>query len=308
MSRAIPRGSLPPLVTPLRGGEVDHEAYARLIERQIDAGSHGVVVAGTSGEPGTLSVEERERLAECAIETAAGRIPVIVGTGTADLRQTLQLTAHAEKTGADAVLVVSPYYLRPSQHGLIGYFTKVAESTELPVILYDIPMRTGVALELDTIVKLAQIDNVVGVKETRTDLEHVTRVIAACGPDFAVYCGLETLCLPILILGGAGHVSATGNIAPREMAELADAAFRGDWDTARTLHYQLLELNEAVFADTNPVPVKTMLAEMGLIDAEVRPPLAPLLPAARDRVLEALAEFEGKSLSSRSPDAALANS
>jgi len=308
MSR-VPRGSLPPLVTPFKGGEVDHEGYAGLIERQIAAGSHGVVVAGTSGEPGVLSLEERERLADCAVETASGRIPVLVHTGTADLRQTLQLTRHAEEIGADAVLVVTPYYLRPSQHGLVNYFTKVAESTELPVILYDIPMRTGVALDVETIVELSEVENIVGIKETRTDLEHVTRVIARCGPEFSVYCGLETLCLPVLILGGVGHVSATGNVAPVEMARLADAAFDGDWDTARDLHYSLLEINEAVFADTNPVPMKTMLAELGLIeDPEVRPPLAPLLPAARERVLAALAKFQEKAPTSPSSDAALANS
>jgi 4-hydroxy-tetrahydrodipicolinate synthase len=307
MDRA-PRGSLPPLVTPFKGGEIDYEGFSTLLERQIDAGSHGVVVAGTSGEPGTLSLEEREQLAECAVDTAGGRLPVIVGTGTSDLRQTLRLTKQAEKAGASAALVVTPYYVRPSQHGIVDYFTKVAASTDLPVILYDIPMRTGTALDLETIVTLSEIENVVGVKETRTDLEHVTRVIARCGPDFAVYCGLETLCLPVLILGGAGHVSATGNIAPREMADLANAAFSGDWETARTLHFELLELNEAVFADTNPVPMKTMLGELGLIDPEVRSPLAPLLPAAREQVLAALTEFQQKSPSSRSNDPALANS
>jgi len=305
----VPRGSLPPLVTPFKAGEVDHDAYAALIERQIGAGSHGVVVAGTSGEPGVLSLEERERLAECAVSAAGGRMPVLVHTGTANLRETLQLTKHAEKAGASAVLVVTPYYLRPSQHGLVDYFSTVAAATELPVILYDIPMRTGTPLELDTIVELSQVDNIVGIKETRYELEHVTRVIAKCGPEFAVYCGLETLCLPVLILGGAGHVSATGNVAPQEMADLANAAFAGDWETARALHYELLEINEAVFADTNPVPMKTMLAEMGLIDSpEVRPPLAPLLPEVKERVLRALAEFQEKSPSSRSRDAALANS
>lgn len=295
--RGIPRGSVTPLVTPLRDGALDLDAFATLIEAQVDGGSHGVVVCGTSGEPGTLSLDERERLAEHAIAVAAGRLPVVVGTGTADLRSTLRLTRHAEAAGASAALVVTPYYLRPSQHGLIAYYTEVARSTELPVVLYDIPMRTAVALSVDTIAELAQLDNVVGIKATRPDLEHVGRVIARCGPDFAVYCGLETLCLPMLALGAAGHVSATGNVAPRQMAALAEAAFAGRWDRARALHYQLLEINDAVFADTNPVPVKTMLADMRLIDPEVRSPLAPLLPEVREDVLDRFRRFRERSCS-----------
>ncbi len=284
------------MVTPFRNGALDLEALAGLIDYQITGGSHGVVVAGTSGEPGTLSIEEREELAEFAVSAAAGRLPVLVGTGTAELRSTVRLTEHAESVGAAAVLVITPYYLRPSQHGMIEYFTQVARTTELPVILYDIPLRTGVALTVDTIATLAEVENIVGVKESRVDLEHMIRVLGRCGPEFAVYCGLETLCLPMLILGGAGHVSATGNVAPREMAQMADAAFAGDWDTARALHYELLELNDAVFADTNPVPMKTMLGEMGLIDPEVRLPLAPLLPDVRERVLRTLGDFQEKKL------------
>lgn len=290
----IPRGAVTPLVTPLRDGALDLDAFATLIEAQVSGGSHGVVVAGTSGEPGTLTLEEREQLAEHAIATMAGRLPVLVGTGTSDLRATVRLTEHAEAVGASAVLVITPYYIRPSQHGLVEYYRQVARCTSLPVILYDIPMRTAVALSVDTIAELSQLDNVVGVKATRPDLEHVSRVIDRCGPDFAVYCGLETLCLPMLALGSAGHISATGNIAPTQLAQLAEAAFAGDWDRARTLHYEMLELNDVVFADTNPVPIKTMLADMGLIDPEVRSPLAPLLPEVRDRVLATFRRYQEK--------------
>ena len=261
---------------------------------QVEGGSHGVVVAGTSGEPGMLTLEEREQLAEQAIAAMAGRLPVLVGTGTSDLRATVRLTQHAERAGASAVLVITPYYVRPSQHALVDYYTQVARCTELPVILYDIPMRTAVALAVDTIAELAELENVVGVKATRPDLEHVSRVIGRCGPDFAVYCGLETLCLPMLALGSAGHVSATGNVAPKQMAALAEAAFAGKWDAARALHYDMLEINDAVFADTNPVPIKAMLGDMGVIDPEVRSPLAPLLPAVRERVLGTFKQFQEK--------------
>jgi 4-hydroxy-tetrahydrodipicolinate synthase len=292
MDTPVLRGSLTPLVTPFRDGEIDQPGLQRLIELQVEAGSHGLVVGGTTGEPGLLSLEERERLLEQALTAVAGRLPVIAGTGTADLRSTLRLTRHAERAGVSAVLVVVPYYVRPSQHGLLEYFRAVAAATEVPVILYDIPGRAGVALDVATIAALSEEPNVIGVKEARADLEHVSRVMAACGPDFGVYCGVETLCYPMLALGGAGHVSATANVAPAEMAQMADAAFAGDLETARRLHFELLELNEVVFADTNPVPIKAMLGHLGLISPEVRPPLAAMLPAVRDRVIAALDNYQ----------------
>jgi 4-hydroxy-tetrahydrodipicolinate synthase len=292
MTNAPLRGSLTPLVTPFRDGEVDEAAFRRLIQVQLDGGSNGVTVCGTTGEPGLLSLAERELLVEVAVDAVADRVPVIAGTGTADLRSTVRLTQQAQKSGASAVLVVVPYYVKPSQHGLIEYFTRVAGETDLPVVLYDIPGRSGVALDVATTATLAEVQNIVGVKEARADLEHVSRVIAACGAEFAVYCGVETLCYPMLALGGAGHVSATANVAPYEMALMAEAAFAGDWDTARRLHFELLELNDVVFADTNPIPIKTMLGELGLIDPEVRSPLAPLLPETRERVLAALAKYQ----------------
>jgi len=288
------RGSLTPLVTPFRDGELDEDGVRRLVELQVDAGSHGVTIGGTTGEPGLLSLDEREQLLEVAVDAVAGRLPVVAGTGTADLRSTLRLTRHAQRVGAAAVLVVVPYYVKPSQHGLVDYFTEVAAEVDLPVILYDIPGRAGVALDVETIARLAEVPNVVGVKEARADLEHVSRVIAACGPEFGVYCGVETLCYPVLTLGGAGHVSATANVAPAEMARMADAAFAGDLETARQLHFDLLELNEAVFADTNPVPIKTMLGHLGIIEPEVRSPLAPPLESVRERVIGALERYQGR--------------
>jgi 4-hydroxy-tetrahydrodipicolinate synthase len=297
MPGSVPRGSLTPLVTPFHDGEIDEAAFRRLIRVQLDGGSHGLTVCGTTGEPGLLSLAERELLVEVAVDAVAGVVPVIAGTGTADLRSTVRLTHQAQEAGASAVLVVVPYYVKPSQHGLIEYFTRVAAETDLPVVLYDIPGRSGVALDVATIASLAEVHNIVAVKEARADLEHVSRVIAALGEGFAVYCGVETLCYPMLALGGAGHVSATANVAPHEMALMAEAAFADDWDTSRRLHFELLELNDAVFADTNPVPIKTMLGELGLIEPEVRSPLAPLLPETRERVLGALARYQASAAS-----------
>jgi 4-hydroxy-tetrahydrodipicolinate synthase len=293
----VPRGSLTPLVTPFRDGEVDEQALAGLVERQIEGGSHGITVAGTTGEPAALSIAERERMIEFAVNAASGRVPVIAGTGTNELATTLHLTRAAERLGAAAVLVVSPYYVKPSQRGLFDWFVRVADATSLPVILYDIPGRAAVALTAQTIEQIASVSpNVVGVKEARNDLDHVSEVLSRCGLDFAVYCGVETLCFPMLALGGAGHVSATANVLPRQLAELAEAAFSGDWDRARALHYELLAINEAIFFDTNPLPVKAMLAALGLISPEVRAPLAPLDDRTSARVLDVLSEYSSQRL------------
>ena len=288
----VPRGSLTPLVTPFRDRAIDSSAFRGLIERQIDEGSHGITVCGTTGEPAALSLLEREGLLEEAVAVAAGRIPVLAGTGTNELESTLRLTRAAERAGAAAVLVVSPYYVKPRQDGLIDWFRRVADSTTLPVILYDIPGRTGVALDVATIVRIAEFcPNVIGVKEARADLDHVSRVLSELGQGFAVYCGVETLCYPMLCLGGAGHISATANVLPREVAELAEAAFAGDWQRAQELHFELLAINEAVFFDTNPVPIKRMLAELGHISPEVRPPLAELTPEVAARATAVLSRY-----------------
>lgn len=289
MSKGLaPRGSLTPLVTPFRSGAIDEDAFSQLIEDQIEAGSHGITVAGTTGEPASLTLAERERLVELAVEITAGRVPVLAGTGTNEIESTLRLTRSAEHAGASVALVVTPYYVRPNQTGLRDWFERVAANTELPVILYDIPGRSGVELAVETVEQLRAQDNIIGVKIARPDLDHVSRVLARCGRDFAVYSGVETLCYPMLCLGGAGHISATANVFPREVAALADAAFDGDWERARELHFALLDVNAAIFFDTNPVPVKAMLAAQGKASAEVRPPLTTLEPTVEQRVREVL--------------------
>ncbi|HXF83044.1 MAG TPA: 2,4-dihydroxyhept-2-ene-1,7-dioic acid aldolase [bacterium] len=271
------RGSLVPLVTPFREGRIDEARFRALIDWQIDAGSHGLVVAGTTGEPGALSLEEREQLIEAAVRHVRGRVPVLAGTGTANHAETVRLTRFASRVGADAALVIVPYYVRPSQEGLYRYFRSIADAVDIPIILYNIPARTAANLEAATIARLARdCRNIVGVKEANKDFEHVNRVLHLCGRAFAVYCGIELLCFPLLAVGGAGHISATANILPREVAELYELVRAGRWEAARDLHFHLLPLNEALFLETNPVPVKTALAWMGRIEPDVRPPLAPL--------------------------------
>jgi 4-hydroxy-tetrahydrodipicolinate synthase len=286
------RGSLVPLITPFRDGRIDESRFDDLLEWQIERGSHGVVIGGTTGEPAALSLDEREALVARAVRIARRRIPVVAGTGTSNLEETLRLTAAAKKAGADVVLVVVPYYTRPSQEGLYRYFRTVAESVDLPVILYNIPGRTAVNLEASTIVRLARdVRNIVGVKEANKDFEHINRVFHLVPKGFLVYSGIEMFCFSLLALGGAGHVSATGNVMPREVARLYDLAAAGQWDEARELHNYLLPMNEILFIETNPVPAKTALGLMGKITPEVRPPLAPMAPENVERLRGVLAQY-----------------
>jgi len=286
------RGSLVPLVTPFRDGRIDESRFDDLLEWQIDSGSHGVVIGGTTGEPAALSLEEREALVARAVRAARHRLPVVAGTGTSNLEETLRLTAAAKKAGVHAILVVVPYYSRPSQEGLYRYFRTVADSVDLPVIMYNIPGRTAVNLEASTIARLARDGrNIVGVKEANKDFEHINRVFHLAPKGFLVYSGIEMFCFSLLALGGAGHVSATGNVMPREVARLYDLAAAGQWDEARELHNHLLLMNEVLFIETNPVPAKTALGLMGKITPEVRPPLAPMSSENVERLRGVLAQY-----------------
>ena len=283
------RGSIVPLVTPFHDGRLDEDALRRLVEFQIRHGSHGISVLGTTGEPTSLTPDERERVMALAVEAAGGRVAVLVGTGSNNHDETLRYTRLAEPLGADALLLIVPYYNKPSQRGLYEHFRRAAAAARLPVVLYNLPGRSAVNLEPDTIAQLhAACENIVGVKEANPSLDQVSRVLARCGRDFLVYSGIETLCFPMLALGGAGHVSATANVAPERVARLYDLCAAGRWDEARDLHYELSELNEVLFLETNPGPVKAALGMMGLIDPEVRLPLAPVSEATAERVRAAL--------------------
>lgn len=287
-------GSITPIVTPFKDGAIDEAALARLINRQIEAGSHGVSVGGTTGEPAALATEERERLIQRTVEFVDGRLPVLVGTGSVNLDETRQLTQFAQEAGADAALVIVPYYVKPNQQGLYAFFAEVARSVpDLPLVLYNIPGRAAVRLEARTLARLSNdFPHIVGVKHSVTDLDAVSWTLKLCGPDFKVFCGLESLTYPMLALGGHGMVAATANWLPREVAKLYDHVQAGDFEKSRELHYELLEANEAIFWDTNPIPLKTVLASMGLIEKEWRLPLGPTTPDVEER-LRAMAESYG---------------
>jgi len=290
MANEALRGSIVPMITPFTAsGEVDDGALRDLIDRAIEAGSHGISVTGTTGEPSALTLEEREHVMEVAKKTVDGRVPFVPGTGTNNLDETVRLTRAAEALGADAALVIVPYYSKPSQEGLYRYFTAVADATALPILIYNIPGRTAVNMAPSTMARLRRDrPQIVGVKESNTDFEHVSKVLYECGRDFLVFSGIELLCYPMLAIGGAGHVSATANVLPAEVARLYDLVVAGKWEDALDLHYELLPLNEALFLETNPGPLKWALGRLGIAPPHLRPPLAEPGPETRRRLDEVL--------------------
>ena len=274
------RGSIAPVVTPFQeDGSPDPEGLRRLIAFQLDNGTHGISIGGSTGEPGAQSVTERAAAIRLAAEVVADRVPFMPGTGSAKLDETLELTAVARDAGADAALVITPYYARPTQEALYAWYSAVArEFPDLPLVIYNVPSRTAVDIDPATVGRLFRdFDNIVGIKETTKDFEHFSRVLEVCGPDLLVWSGIELLCLPLMALGGVGFVSAVANLAPAAVAEMFEAWEAGDHQRARELHYRLHPLVDLVFTETNPAAVKWVLAQRGLLGSGfVRPPLIPL--------------------------------
>ncbi len=274
-------GSYPPLVTPFVDGRVDLTTYEHLVDRQVVSGSQGVLVTGTSGEPSVLSIGERLELVRAAVMSAAGRIPVVAATGTDSYDETLELSCRAVDAGADAVLVVTPFYLRPPQRGLEEYFVSLADRLEAPVLIYHIPGRAAVALEAPTIEAIVlRAENLVGMKHASSDLSLVTEMLNRVGPEFRVFVGLEELSLPMLAVGARGLMNAVGNLVPDRVASLWQAVEEERLSDARKIHVELWELNQSVFFDTNPIPIKYMLRRMGVIpNNEHR---LPMMSATKD--------------------------
>ncbi|MFP3501641.1 4-hydroxy-tetrahydrodipicolinate synthase [Burkholderia sp. SIMBA_062] len=280
------RGSMTPIVTPFRNGEVDYDTYARLVDWQIANGGHGVLVNGTTAEPSTLTTAERNRLVDVAIEAAAGRVPVIAATGSQSLAETLELTSHADQAGADGLLVVTPYYIKPPQRGLVEYYARIGERTQQPLMIYHIPGRAAVNMDLATVKAIRdRVPNLVGMKHAVNDMGFVTHMLDAFGPDWRVFVGLEELSFPMLAVGACGLMNAVGNLAPRKVADLCEAVDRGDLAAGRKLHFDLFELNLSVFFDTNPIPIKYMMKRLGLLPTnEHRLPMVPATPDLEKRL------------------------
>ncbi len=291
MMRRTFQGSLVAMVTPFRNGAVDEVALRELVEFHVKNGTDGLIPCGTTGESPTLSHAEHKRVVEIVIETAARRIPVIAGTGSNSTAEAIDMTVHAAKAGADGALLVSPYYNKPTQQGLYEHFAAIAAAAPgLPLILYNIQSRTAVNIETDTVARLAQIPNIVGVKEASGSLDQMTSVILACGPDFSVVSGDDSLTLPLMAVGGKGVISVLANLLPREVAELTHAALDGDWKRAREVHWKLFPICRAMFMETNPIPIKEAMAMVGMIRAEWRLPMCPMSDANRDRLRKVLVQ------------------
>jgi 4-hydroxy-tetrahydrodipicolinate synthase len=287
-------GVITALVTPLRGDALDEEALRRLVDEQIASGVDGLVPVGTTGESPTLTNEEHLRVIQLVVEATKKRVPVIAGTGSNSTRESIEMSAAARKVGADGLLLVTPYYNRPGQEHLYRHFKAVVEAVPLPSVLYNVPGRTACDLLPETIVRLAQLPQVVGVKEATGSALRASQVLAQLGSkndQVALLSGDDATAFPLFALGARGVISVVSNVAPKEMSAMWDAAAAGDWKKARELHYRLLPLGEGLFVEANPIPVKTAMAMMGRIADEIRPPLYPLAPQHRDKLRAQLQEL-----------------
>jgi len=282
------KGAIVAIVTPFKAGKVDERAFRELIEFQIDNGVSGIVPCGTTVESSTLSHEEHDRVIEIAIEAVSKRVSVIAGTGSNSTEEALRLTRHAWQAGADAALVVTPYYNRPTQEGLYQHYRAIAEDTPLPIIPYNVPSRTGVNLLPETLARLAEIKNIVAVKEASGSIKQINDILALCGENFDVLSGDDLIVLPLLAMGARGVISVVANVAPGLMSEMIAAFAAGNVILAREIHFRLSPLMDALFIETNPIPVKAALAMMGRIEYELRAPLCRMLPANYEKLRQVM--------------------
>ncbi len=285
-------GSLVAIVTPFKNGKIDEDALTELIEFQIENGTHGIVPCGTTGESPTLSHEEHEYVIELTVKTVNKRVPVIAGTGSNSTKEAIRLTRFAKEIGADGALVVVPYYNKPTQEGLYQHFKQIASQVDIPIILYNIPGRSVVNMAPETVARLAgDFKNIVGVKEATGSVPQASKVIQLCGPDFIVLSGEDALNFPLMAIGARGFITVTANIAPRDVADLYNHFSSGDFEKARELHYKLQPLNEALFIETNPIPIKAALSIMDKIKYEYRLPLTEMTDAHFEELKAALLDY-----------------
>ena len=288
MSEILFKGVLPALVTPFRDGAVDEDAFVRLVERQIAGGVHGLVPVGSTGESATLSHDEHRRVVELCVATAAGRVPVIAGCGSNATAEAIDLVRHAKTVGADAALVVTPYYNRPSQEGLYAHYAAINEAVQLPVLVYNVPGRTSVDIANETLARLAKLPNIVGVKDATGDLTRASFQRLICGEDWVMLSGDDPTALGYMAHGGHGCISVTCNVAPEQCAAFYDNALAGRWADALYGQDQLVRLHKALFSDASPSPTKFALAHLGLCAEDARLPIVACSQAAKAEVLAAM--------------------
>ena len=285
-------GSFVALVTPFKNGKVDEKRLGELVEWHINSGTHGIVPCGTTGESATLSHEEHTQVVKFVVGAVKQRVPVVAGTGSNSTAEAIRLTREAQEVGADGALMISPYYNRPTQEGIYQHYKAVAQAVPgFPIIFYNIPGRTGSNIEPSTMARMAEINNIVGVKEATGSIDQVINIRLACGEKLAVLSGEDTLTFSMMSLGGKGVISTVANVAPREMAEVANAGLAKQWDKAAQLQLQLTPLIRALFVETNPIPVKTALSLMGKCELELRLPLVPMAEGNFAKLEDTLKEY-----------------
>ena len=286
------KGSMIPIVTPFKEGEIDEKGFQNLIEFHIKSGTDAIVPCGTTGESATLTYKEHEKLIDICLEAVNHRVPVIAGTGSNSTDEAIELTTYAQKAGADGALLITPYYNKPTQEGLYQHYKAIAHKTDLPLILYNVPSRTGVNMLPETVAKLSEIPSIVGIKEASGSLQQICEIIHLCGEKCSVFSGDDFINYPILAMGGKGIISVTANIVPEKIAAMWDFFESGDYNKAREIHYQLISLNNAMFLETNPIPVKTALGLMGKISPEMRLPLSPMSKNNLEKLKKVMAKYK----------------
>jgi 4-hydroxy-tetrahydrodipicolinate synthase len=285
------KGSIVAIVTPFKNGEIDEDAYRELIEFQIENGTSAIVPCGTTGESATLSMAEHNRVIDIAVEAAKKRVPVIAGTGGNSTSEAIELTAHAKRAGADATLQVTPYYNKPTQEGLYLHFKAIAKAIALPQVLYNVPGRTSVNMLPETVARLAELPEVVAIKEASGSLVQMAEIVNLAGDKITLLSGDDNLTLPLLSIGGKGVISVVANIVPRDSADMVQAWLDGRAEEAKTLFLKLFPLCQAMFYETNPIPVKTSLGLMGKAGDEMRLPLCPMAPGNLEKLKRALRAY-----------------
>jgi 4-hydroxy-tetrahydrodipicolinate synthase len=284
-------GSMVALVTPFKNGAVDWQSLEALVEFHLQNGTHGIVPCGTTGESATLSHQEHDEVIRAVIKGVNRRMPVIAGTGSNSTDEAVRLTREAEKSGADGALMISPYYNRPTQEGIYQHYKKVASAVGIPIIVYNIPGRTGSKIEPETLARMAEIENIAGVKEATGSVDQAIDVIRLCGERLAVYSGEDSLIYSLMTLGGKGVISTVANVVPRECAQLTEACLNGNWERGREIQFQLIPLIRSLFIETNPIPVKTALSLMGKCSGELRLPLTPMAEGNLRKLGQAMRDF-----------------
>ncbi len=282
------QGSMVAIITPFKNGKIDEKAYGDLIEFHIGNGTDGIVPCGTTGESATLSNDEHNRVVRLTVEAAAGRLPVIAGTGSNSTDEAIYFTKYAKECGADAALLITPYYNKPTQEGLYRHFKAIAEEVDIPIIPYNVPGRTGVNMLPSTVARLAEINNIVAVKEASGSMTQICEIYRLCGERLSILSGEDAINFPILAAGGKGMISVTANIVPKKMGDMWDAYASGDIARARQIHYEIFDLHQIMFIETNPIPVKTALAMMGKCTEEMRLPLCSMAEGNKEKLRQVL--------------------